>query len=322
MKASRPIRLFLLLILCVSVTGPAAEPQVFQTEIDEKNINISPAERAASDLRAAETDSAGSWGEIVGNCQMNVRFDRETFSLAEPIIAHVILRNVGNHPIVYPTSFPDRHSTVSVIDDARRALPRNSTEIPWATFGERLGQANIRTFNYGIRAGWQRKYDLRLDSLFDLTKPGTYSINISRPVWPTNNTSGPLITVSSGNALIRIAAKKTPVSAKESPPLEATSTNLFAQVTAISSTGSTSINSNTGSQSKPRTCEAIVTPDFVPTQTASVPRLGGGSGLGERSSETARQKIRIVIFAALVALIALISFILVRAKARQKRSSS
>lgn len=159
------------------------------------NLAVEEARKAA-DSRQAEDDPEGNWGDVINGSQLSVRLDKEQYAFGETLVAHIIIRNLGSEVLAYPFSFPDLETQISIIDDRYQSVSRLKppSERPQVVSGGAMQ----------IRPGWQRKYDFRIDTLYKFSTPGTYSINVSRPVYGPNSTR---VMVASRNVLVKIMAE-------------------------------------------------------------------------------------------------------------------
>ncbi len=121
------------------------------------------------------------------------------------------------------------HSIVTILNGEGRPLvgqPRTASD---ATRAERWAQATTRIFNLQVQPDWQRKYDLRVDTLFDLVNPGSYTVSVARQVWESPAAGNPvtvrtsemaekngLPVLRSGTALIRISKEVSPTNSEAS----------------------------------------------------------------------------------------------------------
>lgn len=123
--------------------------------IDETNLNES--------LPAVEFPK-GNWGAVEGNIQLSLRFDKESYTNGEPIVATVILRNVADHKVRY-----------SAIRDYSMDGPARFI----VTTGDQQRISSLDsdgTVSSGnIPASRQRKFLVRFDKEYRLTN-GTYTV--------------------------------------------------------------------------------------------------------------------------------------------------
>jgi hypothetical protein len=178
--------------------GKGSVPQApFSSELIEKA-------RHAKDSRPAEDDSEGHWGTVTEGFQLSLRFEKDSFTNGEPVVACVILRNVSDKPLTYPYEYSPDNREINFV------LLRDGTRVygiydvrPGATFQERLKA--LRTGHGWTRLsppGTQRNFYVNLSDIFNLTTNGQYIACATRAILKYNSIV--VGEVSSGNAGFRV----------------------------------------------------------------------------------------------------------------------
>ena len=147
---------------------------------------------------------AGHWGIIVSGAQASIRFPKDIYSPSEPIIATILLRNYSDKRLFCVAPFlsegPAPFSFI-ILDDKGQPLKQKES------FD--LGSAAMdSTKPLSLAAGWQSKFKQRVNSKFDLSKPGTYLIcgycNLGQQDAQGKRTSFKITTT---NAVIHVVAQ-------------------------------------------------------------------------------------------------------------------
>jgi hypothetical protein len=167
--------------------------------------------RHAKDSRPAEDDPEGHWGTVTEGFQLSLRFEKDSFTNGEPVVARVIMRNVSDRSLTYPCEYSPNEREITFM------LTRNGVRVygvydlrPGATFQERLRA--LRTGHGWMRVsppGTQRRFFVNLNDIFNLTTNGQYVACATRTIWKEGSTEEGK--VSSGEAAFRITgASNTP----------------------------------------------------------------------------------------------------------------
>lgn len=177
---------------CWSWANPNAVDKDFSTE------------ELARQTGPTTNDMAGHWGGVISDAQASIRFPKDIYSLGEPIIATILLRNSSDKNLTCVATFlsegPAPFSLI-VLDDQRQPLkPKESIDMGSVTMDS--------TKPLNLSAGWQSKFKQRVDSKFDLSKPGKYLIcgycNLGLSDAQGKRTS---FKVTTANAIIHVVAQ-------------------------------------------------------------------------------------------------------------------
>lgn len=138
----------------------------------------------------ASLDTNGHWGPVVNGWHLSVRFPQGEYLTNEPVVATIMLRNVGS---------TDAWLFTRTYDGARRnfryVLHHGTNTLSWswndppppdpAPPGYQMPKyfVNVRVEPYS-----QKAFFVRLDQIFDLSQSGQYSVQVS---WPERSTTGP-----------------------------------------------------------------------------------------------------------------------------------
>lgn len=117
--------------------------------------------------RPVEQDTQGHWGQVTNGLQLSLRFEKETFTNDEPVIATVLLRNATKSPVTFLRyHISSRPSPVDVLafkDQKPFPVKGHSDEIE-------VISANQIT----IYPQTQCKYRVKLNDYYDLTGGGEF----------------------------------------------------------------------------------------------------------------------------------------------------
>jgi LPXTG-motif cell wall-anchored protein len=130
----------------------------------------------------------GNWSLPLRGFQVSLRFPTNKYSIGQPIMAVVLVRNVSSNLIYFGSPDGQAPVTFVVADDTRRSVKVKPSGVqqPWSSKG------------VGLQPKTQRKYLERLDNRFELTRPGTYVISAVMAL------DGGNFEIQSGNALVEI----------------------------------------------------------------------------------------------------------------------
>jgi hypothetical protein len=143
----------------------------------------------ASEKLPWEQDLRGNWSSALNGLQLSLRFEKEEFLAGEPVIAILLVRNVSENEIMIRDSGFPQHSSMgkfTIVNSAsRQVLPAMHT----------LYYGSIKGVSLSPKA--QDRYEINLEEIFDLSKPGSYLVYASYPfkVFETNSEeliSGPV----------------------------------------------------------------------------------------------------------------------------------
>jgi hypothetical protein len=145
---------------CWSWANPNAVDKDFSTE--ELTRQTGP----------ATNDMAGHWGDVISDAQASIRFPKNIYTPGEPIIATILLRNYSDKSLFLVAMFlsegPAPFSLIALDGQGQPLKQKESLDMGSATMDS--------TKPLSLSAGWQSKFKQRVDSKFDLSKPGTYLI--------------------------------------------------------------------------------------------------------------------------------------------------
>lgn len=182
---------FLICLLVAEALNPwatAAPPSITYTTRFELVYTSNGVLRASrSDFRdfignswifPAEQDPEGNWGQAVSGLQISSRLSKPSFTLGEPVLLHLLFRNISGGPKMPPVggrpaevlqlmvtsddNRPAREWWQRPIDPFGMPWPRSDTIIPVATMLDLNMQAHCMVL---------------LDQTYDLTRPGRYFVS-------------------------------------------------------------------------------------------------------------------------------------------------
>ena len=151
-------------------------------------VTITPEEiqaaRSAPECRPADNDSDGHWGTPWKGIQLSIRLPKKVFSIGEPVVACITLRNVGDTVRYFwvSTPQPERDTEVVILRGMER-LPRADAPKPGQSFQQRLRYIWSGSHHQEhLMPGTQRQFLRNLGEMFDLTAAGSYSAHAEREV--------------------------------------------------------------------------------------------------------------------------------------------
>jgi hypothetical protein len=115
----------------------------------------------------SEQDPSGNWGRITEGFQLSLRLDTNRFTVGQTIPAYVILRNTSTSPLTY-TEYGGIHARFCNFDLWDWA--ERQADVPHRP------PASLTPVRVMVKAGTQLRTWANLAEIFDLTKPGRYSI--------------------------------------------------------------------------------------------------------------------------------------------------
>lgn len=105
--------------------------------------------RAARESRPANEDPEGNWGQLIAGCQISMRAEQDSFPTGEPVIARVIIRNVGNELLQFAYATGDPFCVLTVVDEQGQRIERSR----WG--GGSTGKLGVRQArNANTMCGW------------------------------------------------------------------------------------------------------------------------------------------------------------------------
>jgi len=169
-----------------------------------KNIQ---AAKAARESLPAKDFPEGNWGAVQDGFQLSLRFEKQSFTNDEPIVATVLLRNVTNSDVSLnysqlPVGYSDGPISFQIISGAGSNMPQHKYEVDGVINGALPG----------LFHGTQAKFSEHVDKRFDLTN-GAYSIRAVTSGWVGLGTpSRKEVEVKSAEVKIDIQSARTSVS--------------------------------------------------------------------------------------------------------------
>lgn len=177
-----------------------------KTSHDETPFSPEQIETAkhAKESQPADQDPAGHWGPVQEGFQLSLRFEKASFTIGQPVVACLILRNVSDGRLRFSASYygPEDDIRLVLMRDQERVYGKDEPK-PGANFAE--GLKGLHQGSYGswpLEAGTQRKFFLTLSKIFDLATNGEYVVQAVRTV-PTLDRKSEKEVVS-GKATFRI----------------------------------------------------------------------------------------------------------------------
>ena len=156
----------------------------------------------AKESRPANLDIEGNWGQVTFGTQVSLRFANATFSTNEPVIATLIIRNVGDQEGNYLHRADEVANSLVVIGPQGKPLERTDVSKPADARMASAIAAVTRIHPYFLSPGMQRKFEVDLQTHFDLSAPGRYTV-YARP-GVLNPATRKYTEIQSGNATITV----------------------------------------------------------------------------------------------------------------------
>jgi hypothetical protein len=157
----------------------------------------------APECRAAELDTNGNWGNPVGEFQLSIRLAKKDFKQGESVVATVIIRNLSTSNTIWyvPEMASDRYFQIHLFDAKTNVIHlRSFRESP--TFEEKLSHIVNSPMRWTVGPHLQRKWEVDLGNLFDLSAPGMRLLEAQQNIYPENSKTN--IVVKSGLAPFEI----------------------------------------------------------------------------------------------------------------------
>ena len=196
----QPVRLLASLFLVaalisnVAITQAASTADVFVT--DDGTIKTDSSGRAifqnwqleaaskAKESRPAHLDPEGNWGEPSSGMQMSIRLEKSTYKVGEPVNATIIVRNLDQKSREYRVFYPDERGFGLSLFAQGRAGPVLSKIDSRATneFGKVSRLPITKVGHFWLSPATQQKHEVRLDRIYDLTRPSSYMVSASRDI--------------------------------------------------------------------------------------------------------------------------------------------
>ena len=129
-------------------------------------VHIKDIETATNspESQPADKDPEGHWGQATNGFQLSLRFEKETFTNGEPIMAITLMRNITSQPQNY-------FQPVSIVATKDgKPLERKGNKNK-----DEIDMKRITLFpETTVFPQTQQKNHVRLDQIYDLTQSGEY----------------------------------------------------------------------------------------------------------------------------------------------------
>jgi hypothetical protein len=140
-------------------------------------VQQKPTGRFGNEMMPATDDPKGHWGQITNGLQMSIRFYQGDYTNGQPVSAVIIWRNVGTVPRLFDRAWGIEKYSFDVAirhdgDDLKALTPRIDPNYKPEIGG---GPGPI-----SVQPNTQIRVEQRLDTIFDLAKPGDYEITAER----------------------------------------------------------------------------------------------------------------------------------------------
>jgi hypothetical protein len=172
----------------------------------------------AREALPAEQDPEGNWGAVTNGLQMSVRLYQRQFTNGQPVRVTILWRNVGSTPNWFTSATWENYTfDLSLFRDGmeiKPVMPRLNQE---ASHDGSVGGGLVEPHT-------QWRFGLRLDKIFDLSKPGAYQLRAEREAHGEGRS---VFKLRSGTARFQVVAKPPEHEMPStSDPRAATSSNL------------------------------------------------------------------------------------------------
>lgn len=149
------------------------------------------AARKAKESRPAHLDPEGNWGEPSAGMQMSIRLEKSSYKVGEPVEAIIIMRNLDQKPREYRLLWPLELGFGLSLFVSGRSTPLPTMAEARATDEgmKRMARSVYKGHTFGLSPGTQKKFEVPLSAIYDLTRPGSYQIMASRDI-PDPDTGG------------------------------------------------------------------------------------------------------------------------------------
>ncbi len=183
MKHNRTVFLRLFFLIALTRSSEAQNNTytgLIYTNSDHTAWNPFPISTTVEEQLPSQLDTAGNWGEIVINHQLGFRPDTNRVIAGQALLASVTLRNVSIQSVEYThRQFSGEHSELCQFDirDSFGRQPRqlNTNDAPY--------YPNQKWWGGTIPPMSQHRYRVRLDGIFDLSKPGIYTVTANKEIF-------------------------------------------------------------------------------------------------------------------------------------------
>lgn len=136
-------------------------------------------------------DNEGNWSQALLGFQLGFRPDAKAFTLGQPVLASVTLRNLSRKEIDYVRRIHTGEHSELCQFDIRDSFGRQQVQIN--TNGGPY-YPDQKWWSGTIKPKTQHRYRVRLDEIFDLSKPGLYTVTAYKEIFdggtPHNLRSG------------------------------------------------------------------------------------------------------------------------------------
>jgi hypothetical protein len=161
------------MLACATMSCSALATEVFITYAIHETTGTPQAAQVeaaahAKESRPADNDPEGNWSAPINGVQLSIRFEKTVFRLGEPIMTHVIFRNIGDVPL--KRTFASGKGFVSKL--CGFIVTRDDREPVERTGEQHLTSVKERTLY--PKAQW--KSPVILNEMFKMDTPGSYHI--------------------------------------------------------------------------------------------------------------------------------------------------
>ncbi len=142
------------------------------------------AARKAKESRPSHLDPEGNWGEPSSWMQMSIRLEKSSFAAGEPIDAIIIMRNLDSKPRGYRVLWPLElgFGLNLFVSGQPTPLPTKAEARATNEGMKRMARSVYKGHTFGLSPGTQKKFEVPLSAIYDLTRPGSYQIMASREI--------------------------------------------------------------------------------------------------------------------------------------------
>lgn len=128
------------------------------------------------------------WGAAVGGWRLSGSLDKAEFKVGEPVPLNLVLENSSDTPLTFGAQNPD-------FDYFLKCNNERGEDVPLTLYGQRM-KANRGLGKYIVAElgpKEQRAQELSLTRHLDLTLPGSYTVTVTREVFPARNRGEPAV---------------------------------------------------------------------------------------------------------------------------------
>jgi hypothetical protein len=126
------------------------------------------------------------WGPVVGGWRLSISLDRTEFRPVDPIILTIVFENASTSPQEYGAQAKFFDYFLSCRDEQGK-------EVPLTLYGERMkgNRGHGRYVGGELNHGERLVNELSITRFLDLTLDGTYTLTVSRDVFPHRENKTP-----------------------------------------------------------------------------------------------------------------------------------